>query len=219
MTTPAQTAQGNDFVKDWPVQGPTDPGMRQADCRFAATLPQTDCPDCDKGWAGVSFAGKRVAGLSGPSDPAIWSSLSQDQQTWIQHTLAKLNDLIVTTTGTSCAMWNSGATWEVKMASAIGCFQTWFNLNYKGTTAMTGADGKPIVLRTDKILDQDTLNALIAIAGMNPTDFTKYPGFVPATSTDSKKLSTGAMVGIAAGGAVVLGGAVYLVTRKKRAHR
>jgi hypothetical protein len=64
--------------------------------------------------------------------------------------------------------------------------------------------------------DQATLDALRTVAAMNPTDFkTPFPGTEMAgTAPAQKKLSTGAMVGIATGGAAVLGGIVYVATRK-----
>jgi len=95
----------------------------------------------------------------------------------------------------------------------------WFNANKMG---LTKADGSPLVLRTDRVWDQDSLDALRTVAAMDPKDFpTPYPGTTlpgPATE-EKKKLSTGEMVGIATAGAAVIGGIGYLATRKKSRRR
>ncbi len=160
----------------------------------------------------IALGGRRARGfsLAAASDPAIWITLSYNQQKWVSDTLAKLNDLIIKTTGTRCASWSAAIT------DSTRCFQNWFNASYKGATAMTSSSGSPIVLRTDGVLDQDTLNALITVAGMNPKDFpTPYPG----TAIQKKGLSTGAMVGIATAGVVVIGGVAYVVMHKKSQRR
>ena len=224
MTTPAQAYGHPDFVNDWPVQGPTDPGIREADCRYAQTLPtpaEAPCVDCKgpvpmfartKGLLGeqVSFGGRgvRAFALAAAGDPDIWGTLTVPQQTWIANTLAKLNDLIVKSTGTTCPQWSPS------IHGAGYCFQAWFNSQRFG---LTKPDGSTVVLRTDGTFDQDTLDALRTTVSMNPKDFpTPYPGTQLAgeTGTGEKKLSTGAMVGIAAGGAAMLGGVVYVATRK-----
>ncbi len=222
--TPAQAYGHPDFVNDWPVSGPTDPGIRAADCRYAKTLPtpaEAPCVDCKgyvpmfartKGLLGeqVSFGGRRTRAfaLAAAGDPDIWNSLSVPQQTWIGNTLSKLNDLIVKSTGTTCPQWTPA------IHGAAICFQAWFNASKFG---LTKPDGSPVVLRTDGVFDQDTLDALRTTVSMNPKDFpTPFPGTEMAgTGTTQKKLSTGAMVGIAAAGAAALGGVVYVATRKR----
>jgi hypothetical protein len=150
-----------------------------------------------KGLLGVSFDGAGVPGLAGVGDPEIYSKLSTKQQQWVSETLARLNGLIVSTTGSTCP------TWAPAIPAATGCFQAWFN------NINAGAPIKK--LRTDGVFDQDTLDGLIVTTQIHSKDF---PNAYP--KGDEKKLSTGAMVGIAAGGVAVLGGIVYIATRKKK---
>lgn len=230
--TPAQASGHPNFVTDVPVQGPTDEGLRAADCWFAQNrLPaQPACADCEGPipmWARqsishvrgqssgigerISFGGRGVLGfsLAAAGDPDVWTKLTTEQQTWIVQTLSKFNDLIVKSTGTTCPTWGPSIT------AAGGCFQHWFNAAKMG---MTKPDGSPIVLRTDGVFDQDTLDVLRTAVGLHPKDFpTPFPGTtLPGeTGTGEKKLSTGAMVGIGVAGATVLGGIVYAATRKR----
>lgn len=223
--TPAQASGQSNFVTDWPVQGPTDPGIREADCRFAQTLPtpaDAPCVDCKgpipmwaqtKGLLGeqVSFGGRRTRAfaLAAAGDPDVWDKLSPGQQSWLAGVKQKLNDLIVQTTGTKCATWGPNVT----SAGATKCFQTWYN-----SFGLTQ-------LRTDGVLDQDTLSAFIETAQAHPTDFPQFPGQAqPGTAPDvaaasavapPSKLSVGAIVGMTAAGATALGGIVYLATRKR----
>ena len=166
------------------------------------------------GLSGVRFNGFRARGfIGGPSDPEAYTHLSAQQQAWIGQTLATLNGLIVKQTGTTCP------TWAPEISRATGCFQAWFNSSKLG---LTKPDGSPLVLRTDGVFDQDTLDALRTVAALNPKDFaTPFPGTsLPGTTfEEKKKLSTGAMVGIAAGGAAVLGGIVYVATHGKKRRR
>ena len=228
--TPAQANLGMDFVTDVPVQGPTDEGMRRADCWFARNvLPaQPACADCEGPipmWAQrslstvrgesagigeqVSFGGAyaRGFGVGATGDPVIWQDLSSAQQAWVMDTLIKLNDLIVKATGTRCA------TWATDIESAGKCFQGWYNQNY------IPINQQAKVLRIDGVFDEDTLCALMLMAALNPQDFPKaFPDPEKRfcqVAPEKKKLSTGAMVGIAAAGAAALGGVVYVATRKK----
>lgn len=236
--TPAEFVRGNmnNFVVDVPVQGPTDEGMRAASCWWAQNrIPaHPGCADCTGpipawtrrtlapgGPAGpnagigdnmntISLSGARVRGFSlgAAGDPDVWSKLSSAQQQWVTDALVKLNGLIVATTKTTCP------TWAPSITAAGGCFQAWFNNAFAGPTALTRADGSKIVLRTDGVFDQDTLDALRTVTGLNPKDFpTAFPS-AAITTTETKKLSTGAMVGLAAGGAAAVGGIIYFVTRK-----
>jgi len=162
----------------------------------------------------VSFGGIGVRGfaLAKAGDPDVWQQLTGAQQTWLAGVKQKLNDLIVTTTGTKCATWGPGATY----AGSTKCFQGWYNSFGLGQ------------LRTDGVLDLDTLNALIETSQAHPTDFPQFPGSAqfPGTPvrseplTETKKgLSTGAMFGMAAAGATVVGGVIYVATRGGKSRR
>ena len=232
--TPAQAFGHPDFVTDVPVQGPTDPGIRAADCRYAQTvLPaQPACADC-KGpipmWtqqalstvrgssAGVgeqiAFGGRRAHGfaLGGPGDPNIWATLSPAQQTWVAATYSMWNALVVTDSGTSCPTWPASPTGTAADITAMsGCFQNWWNTNYPPSGAKT--------LRTDGALDEDTLCALItATVSLHPDKFQPFPDpnkqHCQTATTPKKGLSTAAMVGIGAAGLAVAG-VGYAVMRK-----
>jgi hypothetical protein len=167
-------------------------------------------------WAQTSVAfgnvGVRGFALEGPGDPEVWSHLSAAQQNWIVETLVKLNGIIVASTKTTCP------TWAPAIDRATGCFQGWFNGAKFG---FTKANGAPLVLRTDSVFDQDTLDALRTVAALNPKDFpTAFPGTeLPGTGVEKKKLSTGAIAGIATAGAAAIGTVAYLATRKKSRRR
>jgi hypothetical protein len=160
----------------------------------------------------LSFGGRGALGfaLDAPGDPEIWSKITPDQQMWVSNALNTLNTKIVSAGSPPCP------TWGPAINLAGGCFQVWFNANMK---AFTDASGKPVTLRTDGVFDQQTLDALRTSVALYPKDFqTPYPGTQMAgiqPATDDKKLSTGAMVGIAVGGAAALGGIVWLATKKK----
>lgn len=158
----------------------------------------------------ISFGGARARGfaLAAAGDPDIWASLSLPQQTWVANTLNTLNDLIVKGGRAPCLQ-------RTPTIHGSGyCFQVWFN---EAKLGLTKADGSPMVLRTDGMFDQDTLDALRTVAAMNAKDFpTPYPGTEMAgTGTTAAKpgLSKGAMFGIGTAGAAVLGGIIYAATR------
>lgn len=258
MRTPAQVSGNYNFVTDVPVQGPTDPGMRAAACWWTQNvLPVKSpaCVDCNgptplwannpTAWGGgwpqyggnggsncsgdrvVRRGSRQVAGFSldGPIDPP--ATLSSDQQTWVVATLVNLNTQIGQSTGSSCQSWQPPST---NLAAAVSCFQGWYNANGRGS------------LRTDGVLDRDTLNALVGTAAAHPADFTTpfpaasvvpppapppvvapavvpEPPPVPATSMLSSipKLSTNAMIGIGvAATTIVVGGVVYVATRSRK---
>lgn len=158
----------------------------------------------------VSFGGRRARGfaLAKAGDPDAWTQLNTAQQTWVMNTLVKLDGLIRSTTKTTCPTFGPSIT------AAGGCFQAWFNGAKLG---LTGRDGAPIVLRSDGVFDQDTLDALRTVAALNPTDFkTPFPGTDLPGPVASKKLSTGAMIGIGTGIAAVAGGVIYAATRGKK---
>ena len=208
--TPAQ-AYGHPTLDDVPVQGPTDPGMRAADCLFAQTrLPVKNpaCVDCTYGpglGESISLGGSRVSGF-GIGDGDIFAQLSTDQKNWVLNAINTLNTQIVTTTKTTCP------TWAADIQHMSGCFQLWYNATY-------GKSGASITLRTDGVFDQATFDALKMISSLHPGDFPAPPPQPPApppqTPVEAKKgLSTGAIVGITAAGAVVIGGVLYVITRK-----
>ena len=222
MTTPAQAYGHPDFVTDVPVQGPTDPGIRAADCWFAQNrLPaKPACVDCNgpvpawartKGLLGeglmetISFGGKGALGfaLSGPADPA--AALTDAQKTWVQASLYLLNSKIMAASGTSCPTWVDPG---VNMGAAVNCFQVWYNANYGPPKAPGRA------LRTDGVVDADTLASIQMIAGLHAADFNVPFPAGEAASTAKKGLTKGEMVGVAAAGAAVLGGIAYAATRK-----
>jgi hypothetical protein len=221
--TPAQASGHPDFVTDWPVQGPTDPGIRAADCWFAQNrLPaRPACVDCEgttpmrnTGLLSerISFGGVGTRGfaLAAAGSPDIWSALNGEQQTWVTDTLTRLNDKIVASSS-KCTTWGSST-------GSIACFQAWFN----STINPRQAD-QPKPLRTDGAFDQSTLDALIMTAGFRPADFpTPFPKTYAGGSTivaEKKGLSTGAIAGIAAVGATVVGGIIYAATRGSKKRR
>lgn len=220
--TPAQ-AYGHPTLDDVPVSGPTDPGILKADCWFAQNrLPaQPACVDCkgpipmwaqNKGLLGerISFGGRGALGfaIGAAGDPEVWTKITPAQQTWVVNTLVKLDENIRKATNTTCPTFGPSIT------AAGGCFQRWFNAQNLG---LTKPNGDKVVLRTDGTFDQETLDALRTVVALHPQDFplpfpgTTLPGL---TGTGEKKLSTGAIVGIAAAGATVLGGIAYVATRK-----
>jgi hypothetical protein len=160
----------------------------------------------------LSFGGHGALGfaLDGPGDPEIWTKISSGQQAWVADTLRVLNDKIIASTGSHCPTWNAAV-----ITATAGCFQAWFNLNYGGK--LTGPDGKPVTLRTDGVFDQQTLDALRTVAALDPQTFkTPYPGTeLPGLTGEGKKLSTGAMVGIGAAGALGIG-LIYAATHRRK---
>jgi hypothetical protein len=145
-------------------------------------------------------------GVGAAGDPDAWTQLNAAQQTWVMNTLLTLDAQIRKSTNTTCPTFGPSIT------AAGGCFQRWFNAQNFG---LTKRDGSKVVLRTDGVFDQETLDALRTVVALHAADFpTPFPGTEMAGTGGSKKLSTGAMVGIAAGGAAVLGGIVYAATRK-----
>ena len=183
--TPAQVSGNYDFVNDVPIQGPTDPGMRAASCWWAQNvLPVKNpaCVDCTgtvptwaknpSAWGGgpavyggngtpcgwgkenVRYGGSTLGSVG---DPA--ATLTSDQQAWVVSTIANLDRLIGQSTGTSCTSWVDGS-----LASMARCFQFWFNANAGGS------------LRTDGVLDEDSLCALVATTVAHAQDFqTPFP--------------------------------------------
>lgn len=223
MTTPAQ-AYGHPTLDDVPVSGPTDPGILKADCWFAQNVLPTpqkaSCVDC-KGpipmWAGkntagvseqISFGGVGAPGfaLGAAGDPDAWVQLTPAQQAWVTDSIRTLDSKIREQTHTTCPGMQTPT-----ITGIAGCFQNWFNGARLG---LTKRDGSPVVLRTDGVFDQDTLDALRTVTSLDPKNYpAPFPGTEAAGIATTKKLSTGAMVGIAAAGATALGGIVYVATR------
>ena len=158
----------------------------------------------------ISFGGARARGfsLAAPGDPDAWVQLTPAQQAWVTNSIRTLDGKIKEQTQTTCPGMSTGS-----ITGIAGCFQNWFNGARLGLTNRAGA---PVVLRTDGVFDQDTLDALRTVTSLDAKNYpTPFPGTEAAGIAPVKKLSTGAMVGIAAGGAAALGGIVYVATRKK----
>jgi len=209
-----------DWIDDVPIQGPTDRDIRRADCWWknnvldkvtnyqGAIVPQ---------WTQQSLCiGNRSmgSGVGAPPPtaalPGIWSKLSDAESHWIATTLVQLNALILKAGNQPCATWpadllKDDASAVAKMPAAVACFQGWSNANMQSS------------LRTDGVLDRETICALIAVTKSHATDFpTPYPGMALCLSTLSMPVKIG--LGVAAVAAV--GGTVAAVTmhsKKKRA--
>jgi hypothetical protein len=262
--TPAQASGNYDFVTDVPIQGPTDPGIRAADCWWTQNvLPvkKPACVDCNgpiptwarnpSAWGGgpaeysgngypngwgkeaVRYHGSRARGFTLGAAGDSTATLTGDQQTWVVNALINLNQQIGQATGSSCRGWldlSGTISWSavpgmvqpIEITAATKCFQSWYNANLQGT------------LRTDGVLDQDTLNSLVRTATAHSVDFpTPFPASspvvasapslvapsvpdpvpapVPAPPPEKEGLSMGAKIGIAAAGTFVVGGLVYAI--------
>lgn len=208
--TPAQ-AYGHPTLDDVPVAGPTDPGILTADCWWAQNVLSRKGTNPMAGLGEqISFGGARTRGfaLGAPGDPDVWVGLTPAQQTWVTTTISTLNGLIVKQTGTTCPGMSTPT-----ITGIAGCFQNWFNSAHLGLTNPAGA---PVVLRTDGVFDNDTLDALRTVTALDAKNYpTPFPGDQAAGIAPVKKLSKGEMAGIAAGGAALVGGIIYVATRKK----
>jgi hypothetical protein len=227
--TPAQAAnimQSNgtygDWVTDVPIQGPTDEGIRRADCWWkdnvldkvtdnqGAVVPRwTQHSLCignrllESGIGGVGdpialHLGKLTAGTPAqplqPAGAGGAARLSAAESQWVMTTLTQLNALILKAGNKPCATWPADPT--KNPSAAVACFQGWFNANGKPATT----------LRTDGALDDATVCALVAVTKQHATDFT-----VPYPGTPRCGLSTLAKVGIGVGALVVVGGTIAAV--------
>ena len=154
----------------------------------------------------ISFGGVGVPGfaLLGPGDPL--ATLSDADQKWVMNALNDLNTKIVSANGAPCA------TWAPNLSSMVGCFQGWFNVN-----VVAPSNGAAKMLRTDANLDQDTLDAIKMIVSRDQPSFPSAPmANAPGGSGAVKPpMSTAVKAGIGAAGVVVVGGIVYVLTRKK----
>lgn len=221
--TPAQAYGHPSFVDDVPIQGPTDEGMRRlACCNVHARLPR-DLRSCAGNenvvplWATHALNyGPRVAGagagvgfaLRGPNDPPVDKSLSIAQLAWVQNTLLTFGK---NGASSSCHTW---ADPTVNLAAAVGCFQAFFNQE-KG-------DLPTVSLRTDGLLDEDTLCSLILAVKVEDPSSAPFPDpqgqfCKPSTplAAPHRGLSTTAKVGIFVAGAILGGGVYYTVARRR----
>ncbi len=256
MRTPAQAYGHPRFADDYPWDGGYGEGERRSACRNAkeitAQRPGGPCSGILPSWitnypsgmlSGISYNGRRVPGFGIGQVPDIFSSLTPQQQQWIQTTLSTLDSKILEASK-PCATWASPTT---NLAAAVGCFQSWAN-SLQVPLSSTGS------LRTDGVIDQATLTALLALATqIHPEDFpTPFPA-TPATApvqaaaasagaaavavsptpvaalnapvgrAEHKGLSTGVKVGIGVASVAAVSTAVYFATRgggkKKRRRR
>jgi hypothetical protein len=245
--SPAEIIDRPNFVTDYPVQGPTDPGIRAADCWWKNNvLPkQPSCVDCTGGpvpmWTRMTIPGGTRSGVGAAGDPDAWVGLTADQQAWVLGALSTLNASITRDTGTMCPSWAAPSN-ASGITNASGCFQSWFNASYGGQSSI----GNGTLLRVDGVFDEDTLCALITVAKAHPSDFpAQFPDpsnrycrsaaatapaapAAPAASTAvtqtvtppaKKTVSKGEMAGIAVLAAGVIGGGIYFATRGKKKRR
>lgn len=200
--TPAQASGNpNQWINDWPVQGPTDPGIRAADCWWVKNALPTQSPACVdcKTRGGLLGAAFSDWGLGAVGDPDIADRLTPEQQGWVAGGISHLAPKGECPPGSD-------------LAGMIKCFQNGYNRETASLPVRR--------LRTDGVLDEDTLCALqsfVADNGGTPfPDPTKTYCQSPQPVTGTSSLSKGAIAGIAAAGAVVVGGIVYAVTRTPR---
>jgi hypothetical protein len=148
--------------------------------------------------AGIGLA------LHGVNDPPVDKRLSIAQLAWVQNTLLTFGK------NKQCSTW---ADPTVNLSAAVGCFQSFWN---------SEKEHLPVVsLRTDGVLDEDTLCALALAVKLEDPSGTQFPDpqgqfcQPPANpATANQGLSTTAKVGIGVAVGVVLGGIVYAVTRQ-----
>lgn len=233
--TPAQAYGHPNFVTDVPVQGPTDEGLRAADCLHVQqrALAHPGCSGCKgtlamqhaQGVLGeqISFGGARALGfaLGGPGDPDIWALLSLAQQTWVTTSLNTLNAKIIANGNAPCPTWGPAINLEA------GCFQAWYNNNYGPSAQQMVSPSK--TLRTDGAFDEDTLCALIMIAGMHPADFpTPFPDptkqycqVQPAPTVAAASMMTPMTKKVLIGSALVagIGGIVFAASKGGKGRR
>jgi len=226
--TPAQAYGHPSFVDDVPIQGPTDEGMRRLACCNRRTRIPRDARSCAGNenvvplWATHTLNyGPRVAdagagigfALRGPNDPPVDKSLSIAQLAWVQNTLLTFGKNGADKT---CPTW---ADPTVNLSAAVGCFQAFWNQEKS-----QGKAPLPTVnLRTDGVLDEDTLCSLIlAVKLEDPSALVTFPDpqgqfCKPSTplAAPHRGLSTTAKVGIFVAGAILGGGVYYTVARRR----
>jgi hypothetical protein len=185
MRTPAQHYGHPRFADDYPWDGGYGEGERRSACRNAANItakrPGGECSGILPSWitnypsgmlSGISLNGRPIPGFGIGQAPDVFATLTPAQQSWVQTTLSTLNSKILAASK-PCATWSDPI---VSLAAAVGCFQTWAN-SLQVPLSPGGA------LRTDGVVDQATLTALLALATqIHPEDFpTPFPA-TPATA-------------------------------------
>jgi hypothetical protein len=146
-----------------------------------------------------------TASPAAPPPPGVWSKLTDAESHWVAATLIQLNTLIIKAGNKPCVTWPadllaSDASAVAKMPAAVACFQGWFNSNVHPNRA----------LRTDGVLDEKTVCALVVVTGQHAQDFpTPYPGVLKCGG-----LSTLAKVGIGAGVVAVVGGTIAAISMR-----
>ena len=185
--TPAQAYGHPRFADDYPWDGGYGEGERRSACRNAANItakrPGGECSGILPSWitnypsgmlSGVSIHGRPVPGFGiGQGGGDVFSTLTPAQQSWVQTTLSTLNSKILAGSK-PCATW---ADPTASLSAAVGCFQNWANSLPQAPLTPGGA------LRTDGVVDQATIAALLALAShIHPEDFpTPFPA-TPATA-------------------------------------
>ena len=186
MRTPAQVYGHPRFADDYPWDGGYGEGERRSACRNAAILtakrPGGECSGILPSWitnypsgmlSGISLNGRPIAGFGIGQTPDAFAALTPAQQSWVQATLSTLNSKILAGSK-PCATWADPTS---NLTAAVGCFQTWANSLPQAPLTPGGP------LRTDGVVDQATVAALLALAShIHPEDFpTPFPA-TPATA-------------------------------------
>src|SRR5208337_1532503 len=196
MRTPAQVYGHPRFADDYPWDGGYGEGERRSACRNAANItakpPGGSCSGILPSWITnypsgmLSYNGVPVPGFGIGQTLDAFSILTPDQQAWVKTTLSTLNSKILASSKTPCAAWAEPA---VNLPAAVGCFQSWANSLQVPLTS-GGA------LRTDGVVDQPTIAALLALAAhIHPEDF---PTPFPATPATAPVQAAAAAAGAAA---------------------
>lgn len=200
--TPAQIYGHPRFTDDYPWDGGYGEGERRSACRNAKeiTVPRPGGPCTGmlpswirnypsgmlSGFESVSRNGVCVPGFGVGQSPDVFSALTPDQQAWVKTTLSTLNSKILASSKTPCAAWTEPT---LNLPAAVGCFQGWANSLQVPLTS-GGA------LRTDGVIDQPTIAALLALAAhIHPEDF---PIPFPATPAMAPVQAAAAAAGAAA---------------------
>jgi hypothetical protein len=216
VRTPAQAYGHPDFVTDVPIQGPTDEGIRAADCWWTQNVlpkppgngqdgPRPSCVDCTgpiPTWANNPTAwggGPRAYGGNGGNDCG---------NRWIREPVRRAGRYVA-----GFALDGTGDPAAALASDQQGWVNSALSMLNRRITATTGSscaswqepgtnlaaavgcfqgwvngNGKGS-LRTDGVFDDDTLNALISVAEAHPDDFpTPYPDDADTTTTTAAAL-------------------------------
>jgi len=221
--TPAQAYGHPDFVTDVPVEGPTDEGIRRADCRWTEKrkLTQPACVDCSGGpipmWAQHSLCiGNRLTNsglgenLSLGGAPARGFALG-DVGKWTlqQSTQVNPGDWFAYEFSAP-ASWTDADVITFKQSLAALGFDSTQTPPILAPTANlargVAEQGRYIGTKPYKLSDAVPAGTQVAVVTI---------GAGGTAAAADEGLSTGAMVGIAAAGVVIIGGVIYFVTRKR----